>query len=277
LADEAEAGTTVEPDPREAPSRSDMPTGGGPGLGAIAGIVAAAGLFVSGAVLFMGWKYTQAFYGRLGIPTEALDLEPADYFTAKIEFLYWLAMSAAASLVGWFLVLRLVRDRQLHRVMLVMLLGALVFMAGSAGTLVTGDGHFVFIAGLGVGLFVIGISDIFRGPADRNAVVAGTFATLFLSFAVVTLLFDVSAGLGQHDADALLAGPQEGSGARLVAAEALGLPGERYESDAYVTESVGVIRATGDAYFVVVRGTDKVYSFPAARVLRMEYTPDKGR
>jgi len=227
----------------------------------------------------VGWRYTTAFYDRLGIATEALNLEPATYLTAKIEVWYVLA-GAAMSLLSAMVASRLFPPAPgvtLWVGTVSIAAGMPTFVAGCVAAGETGEAEFVYVCGLGASLVLFGIYVVLQGEPHRYAAATVWMAATALIVFAIAFVDLVPAELGRHDAEALLAGPQEGSGARLVAAEPIGLPGERYESDAYVTESVGVVRATGDTYFVVVRGTEMVYSFPAARVLRIEYTPDKGR
>jgi len=259
-------------------------------LGAFAGVA----VLVGGAAFLVGWTYTSAFYDRLGIPTRALDLGPADYATAKVDIWFAFAVAAftgAATLAlaralapvvvadlvstGWGArCVEWCRSREWRTVRMVRVTASLlVCLVGWLGIWYTGNSAFFVPLALGA---VFGTLAIWLDARAARPYWRRTGLTWLAAFFALSTAFAVLGGgmiLGHHDAEGLLAGPAEGSGARFVAAEPLGLPGERYESGAYVTDSVGVVKATDNAYFVVVRGTKIVYCFPATRVLRIEYTP----
>jgi uncharacterized membrane protein (UPF0136 family) len=251
-------------------------------------------VFVTGGAFLIGWRYTTAFYDRLGIPAGALHLQPTDYITAKVEIWYALAAAALVVLVtaavfgGLLPVLGPLRATVLGRLvgwefhqsqvfwLVSLTVGAMNVVWAAVGLALTDSQGLLYIFATGVALLAMGVWGIMR-DSPRWAPLSGVAALVMVS-AIAALSLDIVAPqLGHHDAEALLAGPEEGSGARFVAAEPLGLPGERYEAGVYVTEAVGVVRATDNAYFVVVRGTETVYSLPATRVLRVEYTPHEGR
>ena len=288
----------------QGPQPSEPQAAAWPGLGQVLAGLAGVGVLVTGGAFLMGWAYTTAFYDRLGIPTRALHLQPVDYVTAKMEIWHVLVIVALSSS---FIMLQIVSASRLALVahgltaiargpwkrpavskpgpaarpetwaLFLASAALLALMVGSLGLGRTGEAAFLYASALGVPLGCLALWWALRITRRPVRVGLTSFvAGLLLTFALFFLLV-VPEVLGHHDAEALLAGPEEGRGARFVAAEPLGLPGERYESSVYVTESVGVVRATDNAYFVVVRGTKTVYSLPAARVLRVEYTPHEGR
>jgi hypothetical protein len=272
LSDEAEQ------EPREERGPSEAADGPWPGLGGVAAGLAGAGVLVTGGALLIGWMYTKAFYDRLGVPMRALDLQAIDYLTAKVEIWYALAagmLGALISLLMWRYDFGLaVPERFALWVRGVATLASLAAAyAGALGVVATGNVAFLYAFATGATFAPVFLWNFLAASARWRPLSAGVPVILVI-FIALAFLPPVAAGLGCHDAEALLEGPEEGSGARFVAAEPLGLPGERYESDVYVTESVGVVRATDNAYFVVVRGTKIVYSLPVTRVLRVEYTPD---
>jgi len=234
-------------------------------------------VLVTGAALLIGWKYTQAYYDRLGVPVEALDLEPAVYLTAKIEIWYALAGAALGGL-SWMLGLRL-SSPYLGRWAGTLLIaaGALTFVTGSVGTGETGNADFVYACGFGFILIVLGVSLVLQRGVDGQAVAEAATATAMLLAFTILFVAVVPAELGRHDAEAVLAGAREASGARVVATEPLGLPGELPKSGFYVTDGVRVVAATNNAYCLVAGGAATVYCLPANSILRMEYTPDDGR
>jgi len=278
----------------QGPEPSEPQAAAWPGLAQTLGAVAGASVFVTGGAFLIGWRYTTAFYDRLGIPAGALHLQPTDYITAKVEIWYALAAAALVVLVtaavfgGLLPVLGPLRATVLGRLvgwefhqsqvfwLVSLTVGAMNVVWAAVGLALTNSQGLLYIFATGVALLAMGVWGIMR-DSPRWAPLSGVAALVMVS-AIAALSLDIVAPqLGHHDAEALLAGPEEGSGARFVAAEPLGLPGERYEAGVYVTEAVGVVRATDNAYFVVVRGTEIVYCLPASRVLRVEYTPHEGR
>jgi len=305
LSDETDHQTTQERGPTGAAD------GAGPRLGEVAQILgglAGVAVLVGGAAFLIGWIYTRAFYERLGIPTRALDLGPTDYITAKTEIWYALASAAlvvlvTATVVGGLLpVLGPVRATVLGRLvelefpdprafwLVNLTLGLVNVVWGAVGLGLTDSQGLLYIFATGAAWLLVGGWGIMR-ESPRWAPLSGVGALVLASVIAILSLGIVAPHLGRQDAEAILRGSEGGTGARFVAAEPLGLPGERYEpgeyvieagvyvaeTGAYVTESVGVVRATDNAYFVVVRGTQRVYCLSATRVLRVEYTPHEGR
>ena len=279
------AGDEGRPGERTEPGRIGVL--GWAGVAHIVGSLAGVAVLVGGVAFVTGWAYTDALYEQLGIPSRALDLGPTDYATANVEMWYTFALVALAAAAGLALGGYLAslgdvpgaprwwpRSGEQWLWVVPLVVGLVCLGVGVFGVGETGDDLFVLPLAMGAVLGPLGALTGARALRTRAAQLALAWLAAAIAIAAVLSLPGGAAKLGQHDAEALLAGPQEGSGARHVAAEPLGLPGERHESGVYVTESVGVIRATDNAYFVVVRGTEIVYCLPAARVLRMEYTPD---
>jgi len=285
--------------PKAAPDQESGPQGSQPsepqaaawpGLGQIVAGLAGVGVLVSGGAFLMGWRYVTAFYGRLGVPSRALDFQPADYFTAKIEIWYTLAGTALvvlvfAAVIGGVLpaleparlpVLWLLVGSEFYRRsywLVNLTVGVMSVVWGAAGLALTDNQRFLYVFATGAAWLLVGAWGIMR-ESPRWAPPSGVVVLVLASVIVLLSLEIVAPQLGRQDAEAILRGSEDGTAARFLAVEPLGLPGERYESDVYVTESVGVVKATDDAYFVVVRGTKIVYCLPASRVLRIEYTPD---
>ena len=280
MSDETQAGQRIEEHAGNPPRPGEAAGGGWPGLGPLLAGLAGASVLVTGAGLIMGWNYTEAFYGRLGVPIEALDLEPAAYFTAKVEIWYALAWSALVAFSG-MVAYRFLPPPTSYAPVFIMwpltLAGMTTATAGCVGAIATGEAAFVYASAFGAAALVVGIFSALQATDDRSAPAVALVGSVMLISLAGVFLGSVPDSLGQHDAEALLAGPQEGSAARLVAAEPLGLPGERRESDLYVTQDVRVVTATNGSYYVVVAGTETVYCLPATRIVRMEYAPDEGR
>lgn len=266
----------------------------GAGLGQILAGLAGLGVAITGGAFLIGWRYTTAFYERLGVPTRALDLQPADYLTAKIEIWYALAAAVlAAAAVATYArrvlpALRPVRATVLGRLaveweprpratwVVSVAAGVLNLVWGALGLALTDNQFFLYFFATGAAFVTMGVWGIMR-DSPRWGTLSGAAALVLASLILLPSLPAVATDLGQKDAEAILRGSEEGSSARLVAASPLGLPGEHCEAGTCVTESVRVVAATSSSYFVVVQGTQTVYCLPAAGLLRMEYTPDKGR
>lgn len=220
-----------------------------PGLAQTIGAVAGASVFVTGGAFLLGWRYTVAFYDRLGIPTRALHLQPADYVTAKVEIWYTLISVALAfvgamayivwhpafaawvrSLARWLRKRSRVSEATLAFAAQVGVLGlfctggTMAFSVGWAGVLGSGDESFLYPLALGISLVCAALWWAQRATSPRRRALSTAVAAWVLVFFVLQLP-SVAAALGGHDADALLAGPEEGRGARFVAAEPLRTPG----------------------------------------------------
>jgi len=276
LSEETPAAATTE-EPSEVTPPGDAATGVWPGLGALLAGLAGASVLVTGAALLIGWKYTEAFYGRLGVPMEVLDLEPADYLTAKIEIWYSLAAAAVLTLPP-IVMQRFIPFRSAFgTALLVIPVGALTFVAGLVGVGETGEGIFVYTCSAGTGIVVFGTCLALWARAGRKTDLAAMLGGIFLLFCAWAFLSGVPEELGRHDAEALLGGPQQGSAARLVAMGPVGLPGERADSGFYITDAVQVVAVANSSYFLLVGSGEMVYSVPSTSVLRMEYSRKDGR
>lgn len=282
----------TKPDGQPGPTEGRSPAGPGapgwPGLGHILAGLAGLGVLVTGTAFLVGWYYTKAFYERLGIPLRALDLEPADYISARMEMWLYLAM---ASLLALFIVVteeflawpspasvRLADSLRFRRRLFYggsTVASLCAFMAGTYGLMITGDKLYL-------GLFAMGAVPapillwrvIPREWPDLKLVASGMALALGVMAASVLLIG--AAQMGHDDAESLLASGDQTGTARLVAARPLGLPGEQGESGTYVTDSVRVITVANDAYFLLVPEAETVYCVPADHVLRLEYQPDDG-
>jgi hypothetical protein len=260
--DQATAGGDEER-PAERPEPGQVAALGWAGVAQILGGVAGVAVLVGGAAFLIGWIYTRTFYERLGIPTRALDLGPTDYATAKVDIWYAFALAAlagaaavaAAGAFGPIVVRDLLRTgwgarcvewcRSRDWRMAEVTAGALVFLTGWLGISYTGNSIFFFPFTLGGAFATLALWVHARALRPHWPRTALTWLAAF--FALGTALVALWGGtiLGRHDAEDLLAGPGEGSGARFVAAEPLGLPGERYEPGVYVIEAGVYLTETG--------------------------------
>lgn len=263
-----------------------------PGLGQILAGLAGLGVLVTGAAFLIGWRYTAAFYDRLGIPSRALDLEPTDYITAKVDVWYGLLLAGALGLatlglmryvwpeVGRVSVRLLGREVMFEFAaqrawLLIMAVGASSLVVGTSGLLLRGEETFLYPFTMGVVYIPLAVWGLVRESPDwgRLATPAALAVAVFLA---VPSVAPMAAHMGREDADAVLTGSEAGV-VRLIAREPLGLPTERHESGTYVTEAVRLITATNNCYFVVVGDGDTVYCVGAADVLRVEYEPSDER
>jgi len=293
LSDETVQPSTVAQHGEPSGARGSTDEGQAPrGLAEVAAAVAAGSVLATGAAFLIGWSYTTAFYDRLGVPTGALDLEPIDYMAAKVEIWYAVAVAVLITVGSTVTTLRL--PSALKRLPLTGLprrlfgefapqrafaanfaIGTIMLLAGAWGLALTGNQTFLYVFVPGLTYAPVGLWGLMRESPGWRPLSAGV-ALAFAAFLAVTSVPTVAAELGRHDAEALLTASEPAT-ARLVAASALGLPGEHCEASGCVTDSVQVVAATSSSYFVVVQGTQTVYCLPAGGLLRMEYDPDKGR